>query len=60
MNTAVKHILFNCSLVTKFLDLDFSLILVTLQLLVHWFETSNVSQVQGYNVAWVHKKLEHG
>jgi hypothetical protein len=69
MSTTVKHILFNCSLATKSFGSRFSLILVTLQLiivqsvhlLVHWFETSNVSQVQGYNVVWVHKeKLERG
>ena len=68
MNTTVKHILFNCSLVMKSFGSRFSLILVTLQLiivqsvhlLVHWFETSNVSEVQGYNVDWVHiEKLEH-
>ena len=69
MNTTVKHIPINCSLATKSFGSRFSLILVTLQLivaqsvhlLVHWFETSNVSQVQHYNVAWVHReKLEQG
>jgi hypothetical protein len=69
MNTVLKHIVLNCSLVMKSFGSRFSLILVTLQLiiaqsvrlLVHWFERSNVSQVQDYNVAWVHReKLEHG
>ena len=69
MNTSVKHILFNCSLFTKSFGSRISLILVTLQmiiaqsvhLLVHCFEISNMSQVQGCNVAWVHReKLEHG
>jgi hypothetical protein len=53
--TTVKHILFNCNLVMKSFGSRFSLIFVILQLiiaqsvhlLVHWSETSNVSQVQG-------------
>jgi len=69
MDTVVKNKVFNCSLVMKSFRSRFSLILVTLQLiiaqsvrlLIHSFERSNVSQVLGYNVAWVHReKLEHG
>ena len=52
MNTTVKHIMLNCSLVTKSSGSRISLILVKLRLiiaqsihlLVHWFETSNMSK----------------